>query len=162
MAKTIQGILGLPPEGSLPPQAPDSQRVLCRRRRSTSRPRRPSADARSSQPARRSALPAEALAKGLTVRAYKPTNSIFIRYYENDLERIERLIKEQLDIPLPQVQIAATMVITTQNALDQIGVQWGGGVDREDRRRAGARGGGLRACSPRSGTAGNRRLRGSL
>jgi hypothetical protein len=58
----------------------------------------------------------EALARGLTVRAYKPTNSIFIRYYANDLERIERLIKEQLDIPLPQVQIAATMVITTVKA----------------------------------------------
>jgi type IV pilus assembly protein PilQ len=73
-------------------------------------------------------LPAEALARGLTVRAYKPTNSIFIRYYEYDLERIEKLIKEQLDIPLPQVQIAATMVITTQNALEQLGVQWGGAV----------------------------------
>jgi type IV pilus assembly protein PilQ len=71
-------------------------------------------------------LPADVLAKGLTVRAYKPTNSVFIRYYANDLDRIERLIKEQLDIPLPQVQIAATMVITTQNALEQLGIQWGG------------------------------------
>ena len=62
------------------------------------------------------------------MRAYKPTNSIFIRYYEADLQRIERLLRDQLDIPLPQVQIAATMVITTQNALEQIGIQWGGAV----------------------------------
>ncbi len=68
----------------------------------------------------------EATAKGLTVEAHKPTNSVFIRYYEADLERIKKLIKEKLDVPLPQVQIAAQMVITSRNALEQLGVQWGG------------------------------------
>jgi type IV pilus secretin PilQ/predicted competence protein len=71
-------------------------------------------------------LPAEVASKGLTVQAYKPTNSIFIRFYGRDLERIKRLIEESLDIPLSQIQIAAQMVITTLNALEQIGVQWGG------------------------------------
>src|SRR5205809_4477400 len=45
---------------------------------------------------------AEILAKGITIRAHKPTNSIFIRHYEADLERIKKLIREKLDIPLPQ------------------------------------------------------------
>ena len=125
VAKTILGILGLPPEGALPPAAPIPGAYL---------PPPPINIPSTPPPPPTSpfastalvSLPAEALAKGLTVRAYKPTNSVFIRYYEHDLERIEKLIKEQLDIPLPQVQIAATMVITTQNALEQLGVQWGG------------------------------------
>jgi type IV pilus assembly protein PilQ len=70
--------------------------------------------------------PSEIVAKGLTVQAYRPTNSVFIRYYERDIERLRTLIHERLDIPVPQVQIAAQMVITSLNALDQIGVQWGG------------------------------------
>jgi len=69
----------------------------------------------------------EAVARGLTVGAYRPTNSVFIRYYARDLERIKQLIEEKLDVPLPQIQIAAQMVITTLNALEQIGVQWGAG-----------------------------------
>jgi len=68
----------------------------------------------------------EAVARGLTVGFYKKTNAVFIRYYSRDLERIKRLISEYLDIPVPQIQIAAQMVITTLNNLDQIGVQWGG------------------------------------
>jgi type IV pilus assembly protein PilQ len=72
--------------------------------------------------------PPDVVAKGLTVGAYKPTNSVFIRYYARDLERIKRLIQENLDVPLPQIQITAQMVITTLNALEQIGVQWGGAV----------------------------------
>jgi type IV pilus assembly protein PilQ len=127
VAKTILGILGLPPDGALPPSAPIPGAYL---------PPPPINIPPTPPPPPTSpfagsgvvSLPAEALARGLTVRAYKPTNSIFIRYYEYDLERIEKLIKEQLDIPLPQVQIAATMVITTQNALEQLGVQWGGAV----------------------------------
>ena len=67
----------------------------------------------------------EALAKGLTVQAYKPTNSVFIRFYSRDLERIKKLIFESLDIQVPQISIAAAMVITTLSALEQIGVQWG-------------------------------------
>ena len=51
---------------------------------------------------------------------------LFIRYYEKDLERLKKLVQERLDIPVPQVQIAAQMVITSLNALEQIGVQWGG------------------------------------
>ena len=122
VAKTLQGILGLPPEGLTPPPppipgiyAPPAPAVI------------------GAQPAPSTTLPTvgptappESLGKGLTIKAHKPTNSIFIRYYGNDLERIVKLVKEQLDIQQPQVQIAAQMVITTQNALEQIGVQWGG------------------------------------
>src|SRR5262249_54789920 len=70
---------------------------------------------------------AEVLAKGITIRAYKPTNSIFIRHYEADLERIKTLIREKLDIPLPQVKIEARMEILDRDDLFAIGVQWGGG-----------------------------------
>lgn len=73
----------------------------------------------------------DALAFGLAVEAHKPTNSIFIRYFENDLERLKKLIKEKIDIPLPQIHIAAQMVITTQNSLLQIGIQWGGALIRQ-------------------------------
>jgi len=70
-------------------------------------------------------LSPEVLAKGLTVQAYKPTNSVFIRFYARDLERIKKLILESLDIQLPQIQIAAQMLVTSLTALEQIGVQWG-------------------------------------
>jgi len=126
VAKTILGILGLPPEGALPPSAPIPGAYLPPP--PINIPSTPPPPPTSPFAPAAVSLPVEALAKGLTVRAYKPTNSVFIRYYENDLERIEKLIKEQLDIPLPQVQIAATMVITSQNALEQLGVQWGGAV----------------------------------
>jgi type IV pilus assembly protein PilQ len=69
---------------------------------------------------------AGAVAEGLTVGFYKKTNAVFIRYYARDLERINRLIRDYLDIPVPQIQIAAQMVITTLSNLEQIGVQWGG------------------------------------
>jgi type IV pilus assembly protein PilQ len=71
-------------------------------------------------------LSPEAVSEGLTVGFYKKTNAIFIRYYARDLERINRLVREYLDVPTPQIQIAAQMVITTLHSLDQIGVQWGG------------------------------------
>jgi len=67
------------------------------------------------------------LAKGITIRPYKPTNSIFIRHYEADLERIKTLIREKLDVPLPQVKIEARMEILDRDDLFAIGVQWGGG-----------------------------------
>ena len=125
VAKTILGILGLPPEGALPPPPPLPAGLLPPPPINIpSGPAPPPTVSRLDVPV--VSLPADVLAKGLTVRAYKPTNSVFIRYYANDLDRIERLIKEQLDIPLPQVQIAATMVITSQNALEQLGIQWGG------------------------------------
>jgi type IV pilus assembly protein PilQ len=73
-------------------------------------------------------LSPEAVAEGLTVGFYKKTNAVFIRYYARDLERIKTLIQEYLDVPVPQIQIAAQMVITTLKHLEQIGVQWGGAV----------------------------------
>ncbi len=73
----------------------------------------------------------DVVAFGLAVEAHKPTNSIFIRYFENDLERLKKLIKEKIDIPLPQIHIAAQMVITTKNSLEQLGIQWGGALIRQ-------------------------------
>src|SRR5262249_7423400 len=55
-------------------------------------------------------LSPEAVAEGLTVGYYKKTNAVFIRYYSRDLERIKQLVYEYLDIPVPQIQIAAQMV----------------------------------------------------
>jgi type IV pilus assembly protein PilQ len=68
----------------------------------------------------------DVLAKGLTIRAHKPTNTIFLRLYAADLERVKRLIREDFDIQLPQVKIEARMEILDRNALEQIGIQWGG------------------------------------
>src|SRR5437764_14193814 len=65
----------------------------------------------------------EVLAKGITIQAYKPTNSIFIRHYEADLERIKTLIREKLDVPLPQLKIEARMEILDRDDLFAIGVQ---------------------------------------
>ena len=67
------------------------------------------------------------LAKGITIRAHKPTNSLFMRLYAADMERIKVLIREKLDIPLPQVKIEARMEILARNDLFALGVQWGGG-----------------------------------
>jgi len=69
----------------------------------------------------------DVLAKGITIKAHKPTNSLFIRHYEADLERIKVLVREKLDIPLPQVKIEARMEILARNDLFALGVQWGGG-----------------------------------
>jgi type IV pilus assembly protein PilQ len=69
----------------------------------------------------------DVLAKGITIRAHKPTNSLFIRHYAADLERIKVLISEKLDIPLPQVKIEARMEILSRNDLFALGIQWGGG-----------------------------------
>ena len=69
----------------------------------------------------------EVLAKGITIKAHKPTNSLFIRHYAADLERIKVLIREKLDIPLPQVKIEARMEILARNDLFALGIQWGGG-----------------------------------
>jgi type IV pilus secretin PilQ/predicted competence protein len=73
------------------------------------------------------ALSPDVLAKGITIKAHKPTNSLFIRHYEADLERIKVLVREKLDIPLPQVKIEARMEILARNDLFALGVQWGGG-----------------------------------
>ena len=124
VAKTLQGILGIPPGGvtaqiaptaeGMPPIAAPPFSALY-----GTAPQIPQAPPPSPT--------AEVLAKGITIRAYKPTNSIFIRHYEADLERIKTLIREKLDVPLPQVKIEARMEILDRDDLFAIGVQWGGG-----------------------------------
>src|SRR5437870_12452240 len=104
VAKTLQGILGLPPAGTIAPPAPPPGIYA---------PPPPidiPSEGQLSQPpapmlAAGMPLP-ETLAKGITVSAHKPTNSVFIRHYEADGARIKRPVKEQLEVPLPQVQIA--------------------------------------------------------
>src|SRR5213593_4829898 len=73
---------------------------------------------------------AEILAKGITIRAHKPTNSIFIRHYEADLERIKKLIREKLDVPLPQVKIEARLNELNRTDFFALGVSWGGAALR--------------------------------
>jgi type IV pilus assembly protein PilQ len=138
VARTLQGILGIPPEGIQVPTTPLVQGV----------PAAPSVVPAGSGPLNpelgrlpqiNSPFPPpiappvqsvsqDVLAKGITVRANKATNSIFIRHYEADLERIKKLIREQLDVPLPQIKIEARMEILDRTSLEAIGVQWGGGV----------------------------------
>jgi type IV pilus assembly protein PilQ len=73
-------------------------------------------------------MPAEVLEKRLTIRAYRPTNTLFLRLYRSDIEQIRKLIRESIDIPVPQVKIEARMEILDRSALEQIGIQWGGFV----------------------------------
>src|SRR5207244_2142767 len=115
VAKTLQGILGLPPAGTIAPPTP-SPGIYA--------PPPPidiPSEGQLSQPPAPVLMPGmplpETMAKGITVSAHKLTNSVFIRHYEADLARIKRLVKEQLDVPLPQVQIAAQMVAIVRNAL---------------------------------------------
>ncbi len=127
VAKTLQGILGIPPSGVQAQIAPvataDGMMPII--------PGPPFSALYGTAPQIPQAPPpsptAEVLAKGITIRSYKPTNSIFIRHYEADLERIKTLIREKLDIPLPQVKIEARMEILDRDDLFAIGVQWGGG-----------------------------------
>jgi len=136
VASTLQGILGIPPEGVQVPTTPLVQGV----------PASPSVIPSGTGPLNpelgrlpqiNSPFPPpvqppvqsvsqDVLAKGITVRANKATNSIFIRHYEADLERLKKLIREQLDVPLPQIKIEARMEILDRNSLEAIGVQWGG------------------------------------
>jgi len=136
VASTLQGILGIPPEGvqvpatPLVPGVPANPIVIpsgagplnpeLGRLPQTNAPFPPLV-----QPAVQS-VSQDVLAKGITVRANKATNSIFIRHYEADLERLKKLIREQLDVPLPQIKIEARMEILDRNSLEAIGVQWGG------------------------------------
>ncbi len=123
IAKTLQGILGIPAEGipaqiasvgGPPPIAGPPFSALY-------------GTAPQPPPLAPLSAAADVLAKGITIRAHKPTNSIFIRHYEHDLERIKKLIREKLDVPLPMVKIEARMEILDRNDLFAIGVQWGGG-----------------------------------
>jgi type II secretory pathway component HofQ len=140
VAKTLQGILGIPPSGSAPvspipiiqsiPQQPTvvpsgggpPNPALGR----LPEPNNPYPPFLPGQPPQVVSVSQDVLAKGITIQAHKPTNSVFIRHYEADLERIKKLIKEQLDVPLPQVKIEARMEILDRNAFEGIGVQWGG------------------------------------
>jgi type IV pilus assembly protein PilQ len=120
VAKTLEGILGL--QGGSAPSAPTSGPGII--------PAPPFSQLFGpGQPAGPPPpLPSiEVLAKGITIKAHKPTNSLFIRHYAADLERIKVLIREKLDIPLPQVKIEARMEILARNDLFALGVQWGGG-----------------------------------
>ncbi|HEV2055174.1 MAG TPA: AMIN domain-containing protein [Methylomirabilota bacterium] len=138
VAKTLQGILGIPPSGTQPvSSAPIIQSVPQNPTVVGSSPPNP---ALGRLPEPNSPYPPvpipqnqqvvsvsqDVLAKGITIQAHKPTNSIFIRHYEADLERIKKLIKEKFDIPLPQVKIEARMEILDRSAFEGIGVQWGG------------------------------------
>jgi len=74
--------------------------------------------------------PPDTLSKGITIKAHKPTNSIFIRHYKNDLDRIKKLVAEKLDIPLPQVKIEARLNELSRSHLFEVGVQFGGAGTR--------------------------------
>ncbi len=124
VAKTVAGILGLAAGTTAPPVPLPQLSQLYVPSPPVEIPSTPAPPQTAPVPA--AAPPPDVLAKGLTVQAYKPTNSVFIRFYSRDLERIKKLIRESLDIPLAQIQIAAQMVITTLSALEQVGVQWGG------------------------------------
>ena len=126
LAKTLSGILGIPEGGSLPVAAPTISPIPAPPFSSVFGP------GAAPTPAVAPASSADVLAKGITIRAHKPTNSIFVRHYANDLERIKKLIREALDIPLPQVKIEARLNEINRTDLFEIGVQWGGGGARRD------------------------------
>ena len=131
VAKTLQGILGIPPEGTQPVSGtiPSVPPVISSSAPNLALPNQPPFSALygpGQPPAAVVSISQDVLAKGITIRSHKPTNTIFIRHYQADLERIKKLIREQLDIPLPQVKIEARMEILDRTALEAIGVQWGG------------------------------------
>jgi type IV pilus assembly protein PilQ len=136
VATTLQGILGIPPEGqpvtspiiqgvpAVPSVVPSLGSPPNPALGTLPQPNVPFPPPYAPQPV--VSVSQDVLAKGITVRANKATNSIFIRHYEADLERIKKLIREQLDVPLPQIKIEARMEILDRNSLEAIGVQWGG------------------------------------
>jgi type IV pilus assembly protein PilQ len=138
VAKTLQGILGIPPSGSIPVSAtpiissvPQNPTVVGSSPPNPALGRLPEPNSPYPPPLPPQnqqvvSVSQDVLAKGITIQAHKPTNSIFIRHYEADLERIKKLIREKFDIPLPQVKIEARMEILDRTAFEGIGVQWGG------------------------------------
>jgi type IV pilus assembly protein PilQ len=64
------------------------------------------------------------LSVGITVNC--ATNTIFLRLYATELDRMKKLIRESLDIAVPQVKIEARMEVLERDDLFAIGVQWGG------------------------------------
>lgn len=138
VAKTLQGILGIPPTGTAPIQSgpvgvPATPTVVpsgggvpnpaLGELPPLNTPPQPLPWA----PPQLVSVSQDVLAKGITIKANKATNSIFLRLYKADMERIKKLVREYLDVPLPQVKIEARMEILDRTALEAIGVQWGGG-----------------------------------
>jgi type IV pilus secretin PilQ/predicted competence protein len=126
LAKTLSGILGIPEGGSLPAAPPGIAPIPAPPFSNVFGPGAAPVPVAALSPS------ADVLAKGITIRAHKPTNSIFIRHYANDLERIKKLIRENLDIPLPQVKIEARLNEINRTDLFEIGVQWGGAGAKRD------------------------------
>ena len=128
VAKTLQGILGLSPEGTTPIAgtpgiaAPGGPPLIAEPPFSQLY----GVGLQQQRPQQIVSVSQDVLARGLTIRANKATNSIFLRLYAADLERIKKLVREHLDVPLPQVRIEARMEILDRTALEAIGIQWGG------------------------------------
>src|SRR5437667_7540211 len=122
VVNTLKGILGLGAGGAPPPGAPGGPPLIPAPPFSalygTAPPPPPGAPAPVATP--------EVLARGITIQAHKPTNSVFIRHYEADLARIKKLIREKLDVPLPQVKIEARLNELNRSDFLGLGVSWGG------------------------------------
>jgi type IV pilus assembly protein PilQ len=118
LARTLQGLLGIPAEGMaaaptapiVPPAGPPFSALY----------------GPPPTPGPAPVAPPEVTANGITIRAHKPTNSLFIRHYEKDLARIKKLIRETLDVRLPQIKIEARLTELNRTDLFDLGVQWGG------------------------------------
>jgi len=121
VVNTLKGILGLAAGGAPPPGAPGGPPLIPAPPFSalygTAPPPPPGAPAPVATP--------EVLARGITIQAHKPTNSVFIRHYEADLERIKKLIREKLDVPLPQVKIEARLNELNRADFFALGISWG-------------------------------------
>src|SRR5205809_2125692 len=121
VVNTLKGILGLAAGGAPPPGAPGGPPLIPAPPFSalygTAPPPPPGAPAPVATP--------EVLARGITIQAHKPTNSVFIRHYEADLERIKKLIREKLDVPLPQVKIEARLNELNRADFFALGITWG-------------------------------------
>src|SRR5437667_2142205 len=126
VVNTLKGILGLGAGGAPPPGAPGGPPLIPAPPFSalygTAPPPPPGAPAPVATP--------EVLARGITIQAHKPTNSVFIRHYEADLERIKKLIREKLDVPLPQVKIEARLNELNRADFFALGISWGAAAVR--------------------------------
>jgi type IV pilus assembly protein PilQ len=129
IAKTLQGILGIPPDGiqSQTPITPSGYSAVPGQGPIPAPPFSQLFGPGQPLPLAPPSPSSDVLAKGITIRAHRPTNSIFIRHYQADLARIKKLIEEKLDIPLPQVKIEARMEILARDDLFAFGIQFGGG-----------------------------------
>ena len=127
VAETLQGILGIPKEGQKLQGTPTlAGGPYIAEPPFSNLYNQQQAQGAAATPSTPISVSQDVLSKGLSIRAHKATNTIFLRLYAADLERVKKLIRENFDIPLPQVKIEARMEILDRNALEQIGVQWGG------------------------------------